>query len=545
MRDRDRSWHFLLSAASLVALAFLLRVHRIGVQEFWLDEAFSFHDVTAAGWLDALRFIDVPPLYPLLLRGWMALAGDSEVALRLLSALLGTLFVAASIWAGRELFDTRIGLWSGVCAAVSPMQIYYSQEARPYALVTVLLVATWVLVWRALAVGTYARWALVSVAVAAVLYSHYLAILGLVPTAFLLIVRPARDSARRYAAAVAVGALLLLPWIVWSFVLTAHPLQGVDWIREAWQRTPPLLAIPRSLEILHLGSEKGLLPITLKQFDTLAYPPALRLLGVGTLILVGVWVAGPWGNGALAIPRAGRRAAALSAGVLFPLAVLWTVSWVKPMYLAGRYDQLALPAFPLLLGLGLGKLQAVPRVGPTLAAVAALGLMIPVATKLFLFYRQPASNKEQSRLTAETLVERVADGDLVLFTDLRGYPVVYQLGRLGYRVRDGSCESGTAGKRFACRMFPRELGTLPTQSDVDRVANAPDVIRADLEEDLSRLGSSAPTLYVVLGAYSTSGGAFSVPRDDALLLQQVERLGFRPASVDARLGIAAYARPGG
>ena len=64
-------------------VALLLRLHRIGAEELWLDEAFSFHDVTVAGWLDALRFKDVPPLYPLLLRGWMGLAGDSEFALRL------------------------------------------------------------------------------------------------------------------------------------------------------------------------------------------------------------------------------------------------------------------------------------------------------------------------------------------------------------------------------------------------------------------------------------------------------------------------------
>jgi len=534
---------FLLCAAGLVAVAFLLRLHRIGAAELCLDEAFSFQDVTASGWVDALRFKDVPPLYPLLLRGWMALAGDSEAGLRLLSAVLGTLFVAVTIWAGREIFEPRVGLWSGLWAAVSPMHVYYSQEARPYALLTALLVATYVLLWRALQVGTPARWATVCGVVAAVLYSHYLAILGLLPTVFMLSIRPTLERVRRYVVAVGLGALLFLPWVVWAFVLTSHPLQGVEWIREAWERTPPLLAIPKSLEVLCLGTQKGLLPITLKQFDTLAYPFALRLLGICALLLVGLWVAGPWGNGGLALPLAGRRAAMLWALLLFPLMVLWTISWAKPMYVAGRYDQLALPAFPLLLGLGLGKLQAVRRFGPALAALAALGLLIPVATKLFLFYRQPAVNKEQSRLTAETLVKRVADGDLVVFTDLRGYPVAYQLHRLGYRVRDGSCESESSAKRFACQMFPRELGPLPTESDVDRVANAPDVIRADLQAYLPALGPSGHTAYIVLGAYSLAGGVFSVPRDDALLLQQMKQLGFRPVSVDTALGMVAYRKP--
>src|SRR2546425_5550138 len=204
---RGSSGGFLLCAAGIVVVALLLRLHRIGAEELWLDEAFSFRDVTVAGWLDALRFKDVPPLYPLLLRAWMGLAGGGESALRLLSALLGTLFVGASIWAAREIFEARVALWSGVWAAVSPIHIYYSQEARPYALLTALLVITYVLLWRALRVGTYARWALVSVAVAAVLYSHYLAILALLPTAFMLSVSPTRERVRRYVAAVVLGTV--------------------------------------------------------------------------------------------------------------------------------------------------------------------------------------------------------------------------------------------------------------------------------------------------------------------------------------------------
>ena len=92
-------------------------------------------------------------------------------------------------------------------------------------------------------------------------------------------------------------------------------------------------------------------------------------------------------------------------------------------------------------------------------------------------------------------------------------------------------------------MFPRELGPLPTESDVDRVANAPDVIRADLQAYLPALGPSGHTAYIVLGTYSLAGGVFSVPRDDALLLQQMEQLGFRPVSVDTALGMVAYRKP--
>jgi hypothetical protein len=530
---------FLGTAGAILALALALRVHRLGVEEFWLDEAFSFRDVTVPGWLRDLRLKDVPPLYPLLLRGWMALAGQGEAALRLLSALLGTLAVAATMWAGLELFDPGVALWSGLWAAVSPMAVYYSQEARPYALLTALAATACAAVWRA-ARGNRARdWALAAVVLAALLYTHYLAVLALVPTALVLAAWPRADRARPYAAAVAVAGLVFLPWLVWSFVLTAHPMTGVDWVAEAWQRTP--LTVPASLEVLVLGSEKGRLPITLKQFDVLEFPRALRVLALATLALAAVWVAGPWSGRDAEGRSLARRKAMLAGSALLPLAVLWAVSWWKPLYLAGRYDALAFPGVVLLLGLAFATLGCARPAGPLLAAVAALGLLVPIGTKLVLYHRQPVASREPNRRTAVRVLELVHEGDLVIFTDLRGYGVAYQLAVRGWRWEEGACAHAATGRRFACRTFPRPLGPLPTERDVARVANAPDTIRADLREDLAAAGEPGRVL-LAFGTWGTEGGGFAVPRDDGLLLQELARLGFGPASVDPRLGIVEYRR---
>lgn len=532
----------MLAVTLILGLALGLRLYRIGAEELWLDEVFSFRDATAPGWLAHLRFKDVPPLYPVLLHAWIALAGDGEGAVRLPSALLGTAFVGAIMWAGREMFDARVALWSGLFAALSPIGVYYSQEARPYALLTALVACVYALLWRALRGNTRRQWLAVGVAIAVAMYSHYLAALTILPTAALLGAWPERGRGRSYVGAMALAALLFLPWVVWSFVLTAHPVTGVDWIREAWERTPPLLAIPRSLEVLHLGSQAGVLPITLKRFDDLVYPAALRALGLLGLGLLGLWVAGPWGNRHLDGARPGRRAAALWTLLLFPLVVLWTISWVKPMYVAGRYDQLALPPFALLAGLGLGKLQAMRRVGPLLATLVAVVLVIPVAGKLVLYHRQPARNRERSRPAAEALARRVANGDLVLFIDLRDFPVGYQLGRLGYRMQDDWCRHEASGRSFSCRTFPRVPGAMPAQSDLDRHARSPEVIRADVEEYLVALAGAPASVWVVMGTYAIDAGGLSVSPENTLLLQELGRLGFTPASFDAALGILEYRR---
>ena len=86
-----------------------------------------------------------PPLWVLLLRAWSTLAGQSEFALRLIPAFAGTLVVATlwrllqSIWP----HDKTLPLMSATLVSLSPVLVYYSQEARMYTLVVwLMLVAT-------------------------------------------------------------------------------------------------------------------------------------------------------------------------------------------------------------------------------------------------------------------------------------------------------------------------------------------------------------------------------------------------------------------
>jgi uncharacterized membrane protein len=211
----------LLLVGLIVATAALLRLHGLGTHEFWLDEAFSFNTITSPDWLAIVR-ISEPPLYPLLLRTWSAVMGTDEASLRLLSAVIGTAFVAAEMWAGWELFDSKVALWSGLVAATSPIQIYYSQEARAYALLTLVLLVTYVLLARALRTNSWGRWALVAVAMAVGPYTHYLAPLALAPTVAMVLLARAPGRLTRYCLTVGAAMLLYAPWFVWSFVAMPH-----------------------------------------------------------------------------------------------------------------------------------------------------------------------------------------------------------------------------------------------------------------------------------------------------------------------------------
>src|SRR3954465_13306931 len=79
-----------------------------------------------------------PPLYYLLLHGWMQATGTSEAATPAPRLIFAILAVPASFWAGARVFDRRAGALAAAGAAGSPFLTYYAQETRMYSLVVLL-----------------------------------------------------------------------------------------------------------------------------------------------------------------------------------------------------------------------------------------------------------------------------------------------------------------------------------------------------------------------------------------------------------------------
>ncbi len=93
---------------ALLAISLLLRLEGLGVS-LWLDEGISIGIAShPLGDIPGLLVQDgSPPLYYLLLHGWMSLFGDGAVAVRSLSLLAALAMVPAAYWAGRSLFGAR------------------------------------------------------------------------------------------------------------------------------------------------------------------------------------------------------------------------------------------------------------------------------------------------------------------------------------------------------------------------------------------------------------------------------------------------------
>jgi hypothetical protein len=129
---------------AILLLATLLRFHQIDHQSLWNDEGNSLRlaqrslpDLIAASRLDIH-----PPGYYVALKGWLALAGESEFALRALSAFAGVLTVACVYGLGRVLFSGGAGLVAALLVAVNAFSVYYGQEARMYAALALFAAAS-------------------------------------------------------------------------------------------------------------------------------------------------------------------------------------------------------------------------------------------------------------------------------------------------------------------------------------------------------------------------------------------------------------------
>ncbi len=213
----------LRSPLSILAVALLLRLPGISTRPLWYDEAFSvlFSEkgplAMAAGTLTLVEgtAADVHPLgYYSLLWGWMKLVGQSPLAVRSLSVLIGLGVVAMAYVLAAAMFGRKVAYPLALLVAIAPFQIHYAQETRMYGLLTLfLLIATWA-VQRGLATRRWIWWALFSLTAALAQYTHNLAAFFLIPLALSPVFqRDRRGVGQMFIAGL--GALLLyLPWLV-------------------------------------------------------------------------------------------------------------------------------------------------------------------------------------------------------------------------------------------------------------------------------------------------------------------------------------------
>jgi hypothetical protein len=288
----------LAAVCALTLAGGVLRFATLDAQSYWLDElvTVSLLDRDFGAMLGEIRHTEATPyLYYLLAWPWARVAGLGEIGLRSLSALAGTATIPAAYGAGAALASRRVGLAAAAIVAAHPFLVWYSQEARSYALLALLGALSVLFLGRAL--GRPARGDLLGWALAASLAqaTHYFAVFLVAAEAVWLVLR---YRPRREAVAASLVPLL---------VLVAHL---------------PLLAAQRGNgEAVTAGSLASRIGGGAKAV-VVGYSFPLEIAGTllaGSLVLVGLVLA--------AVRSSGReRAGALVAGSLAAAALVLPVA---------------------------------------------------------------------------------------------------------------------------------------------------------------------------------------------------------------------------
>ena len=404
--EARRAWSW-VAAASLLHL--VLGAIRLGSESVWLDELMSIQMATGTwtnlwGWF--LFLPEQHPLYYLLLRPWLAVLGDSAVALRSLSLLFGVATVPLMYLLGRDLVDARTGVVSAFLMALSPFWIFYSQEGRMYTLLVLLVcVSTWLFV-RHLAArdsGAPASLAWYWVVSALGMYTHFFFVFVLFSHAAVYLFDRA-SWRQRITDILRLGVPVFLAYLPWLIML-AVGLSG----EQEWKSVRTVLfAVPYTFVRFAVGYGTFVANYQWQEHvvELLRDDWAVLTLAVAShaaLVLPGLWA---W----RALGPSARRV--LVATLVVPLLLPLVLSVIT--ILAGeRYFMVVLPVYLIALATGLVHLLREEGRARWLGVLGGAVLAMVTAYTVQAHYLNPEAGKEQWNDVVAELEARVGEDDPV------------------------------------------------------------------------------------------------------------------------------------
>ncbi|MFJ2083614.1 glycosyltransferase family 39 protein [Micromonospora chokoriensis] len=373
-------------------LTLAVTVTGLGSAQLWRDELATWSAATRSP-TDLARLADTIDAatgpYYLLMHVWTRIVGDSTVALRVPAVLAMT--VAAGLLAvlGARLVDRRTGLFAGLLFAVLPGTSRYGQEARPYALATMLAVLATVLLVTALRRPSWARWAGYAVAVTALGLIHLIALTLLAAHALVVVLAWWRGPADA-----GVGTrdhtTVERDRRVWRWVVAVVPVVLL---------AGPLLVKARTQQSRQLNW------VGLARLDDLTALPG----GVAQSSVVGGLLLGV---AALGAARLGRRALLPVSAVLLPVLLLFAAGAVVPLWVP-RYLVFVVPFACLLAGAALAAVTA----PAALVVVVLAGLLgLPDQAALRRTHEWPRNAPVDYAGAARVIGDGQRPGDAVVYS---------------------------------------------------------------------------------------------------------------------------------
>jgi mannosyltransferase len=435
----------LLVVVIVLAVAAAIRFYRIGENSLWIDEGFSL-------WASRLPLREMwtvmssdvhPPVYIAMLRGWSAVFGDTETALRSLSALAGVICAAVIFFAGRMIGGVRTGVIALGLYAISAEHVHYAQEARAYAWLSlaasVTLLGLIVLEeqfhkriasfgaesaridgTKPMRMASVVPYAAIAAGIGMALWLHNIAVLlaatiALFAAGWIIMVwRVDRKTAWSLISRLSItGALTLIIWLPWlhTFISQSRTVQT-----SFWAGPLSLGSAFEELSAVYGGAELWIAGLSTDIARMLLLVPAFALVVIG---LVSLW------------RRGNRVLSALLACVAFlpVLMVLGISLWVRPILQARTLIWTGVP-FILLMAHGM-------RMMPGAALrYAVLALVVMLSLKATYGHLYGHTDREPWDRVASCITDRAGPGHIVMvYPNAAAVPFEYYLRRLNAQSR--------------------------------------------------------------------------------------------------------------
>ncbi|HRE46224.1 MAG TPA: hypothetical protein PLD47_00730 [Aggregatilineales bacterium] len=391
--------HIWLSVAVILGIMTLLALN-FPKDSFWYDEALTTY-VATDSWETLWRWsteVDIQvPFHYVALRLWAGVVGDSEFALRSLSALSILVAAGGMIAIGKRVTPrTGAGQVAAALLGLLPGVLWIAYEVRAYAW------GVWLYTWataflvHALTARriTTARIIGYGLLMAGALYTHYTALAGLaahgviVGVAALLMIarRTPIEMIVRLCAPILLAALLFAPWL---------PIVRA---RGAADRSyyPGSIPIDQSIHVAAAFKALG-------QQDLPPLPTAAAL-GTGYLVLVAVGLAA-----GLGFQRTRRAALVALPLTVVPLSAVVILLLANPK-LTGRYFWAAWIGADLLIALALVALTRY-------RTVLAVGLAVVLSAIPYLTGERGESPNSDFRGAFATICRDGSPDDVILLRD--------------------------------------------------------------------------------------------------------------------------------
>ena len=191
--------------STILIFAFLLRIISLN-QSLWLDEATTALVAKMPLFDFFTRFMPAdfhPPLYYVVIKYWSQLFGLSEISLRMPSVIFGVLTVYVVYLVAKELRYKNSWL-PALLLATSGLHVYYSQEARMYAMATFLVSMIVYLFLKK-------NWMLFSVVLSLLFLTDYLSLL-ILPALLIYMVLKREKVKKLLTSCIPLG----ITFVVWS-----------------------------------------------------------------------------------------------------------------------------------------------------------------------------------------------------------------------------------------------------------------------------------------------------------------------------------------